>query len=217
MRNAHTEQEPSDGTLCARSDSGASPSESRSFRRSSQYGLALILLSLAGFLLLLPACEGGTKKVSGVRAGFLDYGAENGTTTSLPAGEWFNVGCVVIKNLGKSPAIIESATPVVATGQYEATPARVALIRVGEMMTPLPLAGGGWPPPGYERITRNLPTKNVTIPPGREVQLSFGFRSVGRPGTLVKTSGIRVLFHQGGRRYDWLLPTVNKIHTIKKK
>jgi hypothetical protein len=160
------------------------------------------------------ACgNNGVKKVNGLRAGGLDAGAKNGLSFGLHRGKFMEVGCVGVTNTANAPAVIESAIPITSSNKIEVTRAKVWVLPP-KTKNLLPYLDVGWPPKDVTLI-RKLPSKDVVVPPGKQAQLVFGVRSLAPVGTTVRITGLRVLFKQGGQRYDWTLPLSVEMLTVK--
>ncbi len=181
---------------------------------SGSVRLITTLVLALGVALLATACgSSGAKKVDGLRAGGLDAGAKNGAKFGIRRGKFMELGFIGVTNKGKTTAVIESATPIASSNRVEVTRARVWVIPPGTKNL-LPYLDVGWPPADAPLVGK-LPSKNVAMPVGKQAQLVFGVRSLAPVGTTVRITGVRVLFKQGGQRYDWTLPLSVEMLTTK--
>jgi hypothetical protein len=174
---------------------------------------AALVLALCVAVMTTSCGGNGAKKVDGLRAGGLDAGAVNGAKFGIRRGKFMELGFISLTNNGKSPAVIESAIPIPNSVQVEVTQARVWVFPP-KTKNLLPYADTGWPPEDAPLI-RKLPSENVAIPSGKKAQLVFGVRSLAPVGKTVRITRLRVLFKQGGQRYDWTFPLPVEMLTVK--
>ena len=133
------------------------------------------------------------------------------------------IGATTVKNVGKSPILIESIEPQANSSALQVTKARIWYLgkdqKIGSRTVfLLPFASHGWPPrhvpddgqtphPNYLR----LPTAR-TIPPGCEAQLVYGFLLRADPSPKLQITALRITFKQDGRTIVWTLPETIRVY-----
>jgi hypothetical protein len=181
---------------------------------SGAVGVTVLLLFLLGVF------DGGTVYASGMRAGNLDGGSETGVQVPLRRGGSEMIGLEVVKNVGKSPILIESIEPQSTSPELHATRGRILRVRRRAHFEQPPLWWHGWPPKGVPfsgskthpndwRVPHpdylSLPTKG-DVPPGAEAQLVYGIFLHADPSPKIRITAVRITFVQSGRTYVWTLP-----------
>jgi hypothetical protein len=154
--------------------------------------------------------DSGVKETVGLKAGGLDAGSILGQSGSIQR-DCTMTFAPFLRNNWSVPAIIESVTPVSASAKLKASKARIWITHPlgGKgFYYYLPIGAHGWPPRlVYARkIIAKLRSRNVVVPPHGLVQLPFHMRSLAPIGTKVRIVGMKVVFKQRGRRYEWTFP-----------
>lgn len=188
----------------------------------------LIGIPLAAALLvffLLGASKGGAEQVHGVRAGNLDAGSIVSARYPLRRGESLTVGFVYLRNVGRSPILVESIQPQSTAASLRATPGRIWIIPRDAHLS-LPISTPGWPPkhlptkppPSAPKSwvqphpdVLSLPTSRMLFP-GRQAQLLYGILLHANPSTSTRISALRIKFEEAGRSYVWTLPDSVALH-----
>jgi hypothetical protein len=164
-------------------------------------------------VVMTTACD-STKKTTGLTAGGLYGGPTQKVELGEYRGEYIELGFTYIQNRGKTPALIESVVPVTNSKYVEATRGRIWVVparKKRRYLVMLPLNAYGWPPKSAPLI-RTLPFRNVILGPKRYAQIVFGVKSNATVGTVITIKGVRFVFKQDGKNYDWTLPLPIKIH-----
>jgi hypothetical protein len=186
---------------------------------AKRVGLGVVAAGVAVLaLFLLGVFRGGTEYVSGMRAGNLDGGNESGAQVRLRRGGSEMIGLGFVKNVGKSPVLIESIQPLSTSPELHVTRGRIWRIKPTAHMS-LPMWWRGWPPkdvpispPKTKPAWRDphpdylsLPTRG-TIPPGAEAQLVYGIVLHADPSPKIRITALRITFVQSGRTVIWTVP-----------
>lgn len=166
-------------------------------------------------LFLFGVFGGGTEYVTGTRAGNLDGGSDGGVQVPMRRGWSEMIGNTVVKNVGKTPILIESIEPLSTSPQLKATKGRMYDLKRRAGFEGPPLWWRGWPPKGVPKGKapfRNphpdylaLPTKGE-IRPGHEFELVYGIFLHADPGPKLHITGLQITFKQDGQTFVWTKP-----------
>jgi hypothetical protein len=193
-------------------------------RRVALAAGVLAAVVAVALLFLLGVFDGGAEHVDGVRAGGLDAGNVVGAGIPIVSGESYMIGLVHVRNVGATPALVDSVRPESSSPNLRVTRGRIfieprdggAIAKSGPVkgahIAPFPDAWPGWPPwhlptkPVQPRpAILSLPTRRV-IPPGRTAQLFYGVFLHAKPTARTRIVALRIRFTQGGGTYIWTLP-----------
>ena len=169
-------------------------------------------------LFLLGVFGGGTAYVYGMRAGNLDGGYESGEQISLRRGGSEMIGLGFVKNVGKSPILIESIEPQSNSPKLGVTRGRIWRLPPTSHES-LPMAWKGWPPrdvpksppgtkPGWVQPRPDylsLPKKGE-IPPGSEAQLVYGIFLHADPSPKIRITALRIDVRAVRPHFVWTVP-----------
>jgi hypothetical protein len=144
------------------------------------------------------------REVHGLSAAGLSQGSLQAGRFAVHRGQLFTIAMVELKNAGGTPAIIHGVEAVTRPRNLAATRVHVYVFARGD--PELPITAFGWPPKGFKFIAK-LPVRNAVLPAGSYVEFPFAVQSFAEPGSTVHLSALRIHFSQGGKTYNWTIPS----------